>query len=249
MRPHLIAVLSMLAALSFAAGAEPSALTNVRSIGVIVALDDTLAIVHVGPTTADTTVETLPIADWNLDDTIIGAVQSSLAPRYSVVKINDDLGAFRRVEADTPFRMAGDLEDLVGDLPKRELDAYLVVKPFRSYADLIGAAYHGMTGLGIYRNDAGGEVKNGEYAFFALFVIDAKSAHLLASAAPCTFKAGGPCEVATWWTVDGRNFADARAISAEQRAALKQDFTKHLDDGIKGALANLGLSPPAAALQ
>lgn len=247
MRLNLLTVVLLLLAVATPSSAAPS-LASIRSLGVIAALDDRLTVVHVGQSIEDAQFSSLPIADWNLDNVVTAAIRANISSAVTVEPVDHSTNAVRSVEVDVPRTMVEDLRDALRDMPAANVDAYVIVKPFASYADLIGASRQKLEGLGIYRREAAGPATLSEFAYIAVFVFDAKSRDLLASAALCRPEPQGSCQVYTTRPMDAAKYAPtATELNEGQKLALKEDFTDHLSEGIKGAVGILGFPAPAPA--
>jgi hypothetical protein len=179
-------LLSLVLLAAVPACSTPSAppVAQIRTIGVVSAIGDTVAYQRVGAVPSHSETTWGDTAAWQLDDYVVETVKAKLASRYTVAPVDADPAALRRPRQPDDalaFERGPSVTERLRTALKPAtppVDAYLVIAA-ESDKDFIGGTNHHLTGLAIYRRAGSGLQV---YAVCDLFLVDAHSFKIIASA-------------------------------------------------------------------
>lgn len=133
-RQRVYAAITMLIALcvSAAIGRADNAakLANVKTIGVVSALGDTLYNVRIGSTAFTNARSTVEVADWKLDEFVITEAAAQLAGRFATNPVTYDRADFTPAPSEWRGHSELDVEEVMGRAKPADgaaIDAYLVL--------------------------------------------------------------------------------------------------------------------------
>jgi hypothetical protein len=221
---------------------------NIKSIGVVSAIGDTLTFTVVGTTvfTNDTTAS--PIENWGIDDFIVGSITKTLKGGYDVRPVSYDKIPFLNWNGPGPPITGNDFGEF-GNIVRsavgsQNLDAYVVVVNY-SARDQIGDTNQSLYGLGLYRRNFLGARKVSVYAAYQVVIVDGHTFEVIGHTPgllPARGELGLPTDKIAFLRVHSDWWADSLdAMSDKQKQQLEVGLKKLLDQSLNKALGDLKL--------
>ena len=228
------------------AAASESAIAQVKTIGIISALGDTLHHVYVGATAFTNDTEgSEEIADWKLDDTVIAEFTSQLAGRFDVRPVTYSRSDFSAAASGTHSER--DFGERIGRTKpdgSAAYDAYIIVRNIENN-DFVARTNQHLFGPGLYRRHGifGGNM-DAVFVSCDVTIVDGHTGKeidtivMLTPGGESLFFPGQPAQHAIKDLWD-----DHFTLPPAQRRQVQDAFKTMLHDGIALSLRRLELVP------
>jgi hypothetical protein len=225
----------------------PEVASQIRTVGVVSALGDTVYIKKIGLLVFQNEQSTMSLAGTGIDDDVETAVIERLPRRMRAMRVPADRAAIQHPPANIFEALEGgdvSASVLAAARPPEPVDAYLVALRATT-GDTLGQTNQQLHGLGIYHR-SGGRSIHALYAAYALHLIDARQPRVLgtglglvpAKTPMLKLNTGVAPTRPTSANIPGSNPA---ALPEATRQQLANDFKALIRSGLPHAIENLKL--------
>lgn len=220
--------------------AEPGDVTAIKTVAVISAIGQTYQLQNVAGFWGLKS-KTEDIAAWNLDDLAVETVKKLLSARFAFKDVGYDRLALARIPNRPMHRSESVLKTVLSQVPTDGLDAFIVLRPdLESHGGEQGLAY------------GSGQTLTVATADYEIDIVDAHTLKVLArSYARVRTGADGSVGFATLYLGSDMRVEDNLAITDDQRARLRGEFSRLIDLSVLETLRSLSLGielPPPASI-
>jgi hypothetical protein len=231
-----------------AAAADDAKHANIKTIGVIAALGDTLYNVRVGSTAFGNARDTMDVADWKLDAFVTAETTQLLSGRFEIKPVTYDRADFTPKPSEWRGWSELDVEDVIGRAKPSDgvaVDAYLVVHN-QILNDMFAVTNQRFYAAGLHhRSGLFGDTMQGIFVAAMVVLVDARTRKeidrsvlvvpggesLFSNTTPANRKLKGDL-----WTEDF-------VMTPEQREQAHQEFKSLIREALATSLPRVDLLP------
>jgi hypothetical protein len=207
---------------------------NIKNVGIVSAIGDSLMMEHRGAWFAHDT-DHVAVADWKLDDAVEHMVAAELDKRFTVKPVVADRAKLSAL--DMKFTDAALTTPMDGLTPSSDVDAYIVVLKHNSF---MGPIFSGVAGPGVWHSTPVGSDSTSIFVNYSMALVDAKTLKTIWIVWGVTSP-----DHATRYVVedaDGSLWADKGALSPDQLAKIHPVVLDELADSVPETMMRMALT-------
>jgi len=213
--------------------AGKAVLPKVKTVAVVSAIGDSFGVIEMDPWGAIAHENFVPVADWQIDSRVEGAMRAALSKRFVVKDAAADRAQLSQARIN--FTAGADNGPLPGLQVSKDIDMYLVAlkhaAPYNSPRCM---------GLGVYGSKGLFSSNATAYACYDFVLVDGRTLKPV-FAAFGTLSPKWPV-VVPMQPVDGALWPKTPELSPEQNDKLRAILTSYLDDSVPEMMLRLGLT-------